>query len=105
MTTLSLMTERGAVGAEPWQASGDSQETCGVRSVQVGLLGTGAITATIRISGCNHGLFPMTAVDFTLSGTNTVSDAIELTFPWEFFRAEIIAISGTNARAFAVMKI
>lgn len=105
MTTLTLMSDRGAVGVEPWQASGDTGETGGIRSVQAGLLGTGAVTATIRISGCNDGRFPMSVVDFTLSGTNSATDAAEVSFPWEFFRAEVIAINGTSARASVAMKI
>ena len=105
MTTQVLMMDNSLVSVGDWKGCGDSGETGGIRSVQVGLVGVGAISATIRISGANDGRFPFTVADFTLSGSNKVTDAVELTFPWEFYRAEVVAISGTGATATAVMKL
>lgn len=106
MTTLTLMNDKGSAGfVGDWMGGGNALETRGVRSVQVGLIGAGAISAVIRISGANDGRFPQTIVDFTLSGTNKTSDAVDISFPWEIYRAEIISISGTGAVASATLRV
>jgi hypothetical protein len=105
MTTVVLISDNSVLGGHEWSSGGDSSETGGVRSVQVGLLGTGSISATVVISGANDCRFPIKVAEFTLSGTNLVTDAVDLMFPFEFYRAEITAIAGTNARVTAVMKV
>ena len=105
MAIKTIAKDVGVVSVSDWVSCGDAAETGGIRSIQAGIVGTGAISATIRISGCNDSRFPITVADFTLSGSGRDTDAVELTFPWEFYRVEVVAISGTGALATATMKL
>lgn len=105
MAIKNIAKDVGAVSIGDWISCGDAVETNGIRSIQAGIVGSGVISATVRISGCNDGRFPQTAVEFTLSGANVASDAAELTFPWEFYRMEVTAIAGTGTLATAVLRV
>ena len=105
MSTVNLMRDEAAPATGEWKSAGDAGETGGIRSVQVGLAGQGALTAVIEVEGCNDGRFPFKIATFTLSGNDSVTDAIELRFPWENFRVKLVSISGTRALASAVMRV
>lgn len=105
MAIKTIAKDVGVVGVSDWVSCGDAAETGGIRSIQAGIVGAGVISATIRISGCNDIRFPVTVADFTLSGSGRDTDAVELTFPWEYYRAEVTAISGTGALVTATMKL
>lgn len=104
---LELMTDQAAPGVGEWKGAGDSEETKGVRSVQVGVLGTGVVGATIRIYGANDGRFPILLTTFVVSGQGdgSCTEATDLTFPFEQYRAELVSINGVAARASVTMRV
>lgn len=61
--------------------------------------GTGAVTATVNIEVSNDGnTWCSTAMGtITLSGTNSFADGFTSQAPWKYVRANVTAISGTNA--------
>lgn len=90
----SLVNGRTTVGAG---------EACrlnkiGKCTVQASVDGTGAVTATIPVYVSTDNVHWTPAIfTFSLSGTNTASDGFVLDGPWKFIRADLTAISGTNA--------
>lgn len=75
----------------------DDQNPSGRRSIQAGILGVGSVSATVQIWGFNDARFPELIATITLSGTNRASESFMDSFPWEFYRADVTAISGTGA--------
>ena len=61
--------------------------------------GTGAVSATVDIEYSNDGVNALDTVGgtITLSGTTSNTDGFTSTAPWKFVRANVTAISGTNA--------
>jgi hypothetical protein len=105
MTAIVLIKDAPGVATGEWKSGSDTSETGGIRSVQVGILGSGVIGATVVIEGCNDGRFPQLIATFTLAGTGVVSDAIEISFPWEQYRARVSAVNGTGTIVSATMKV
>lgn len=67
---------------------------------QATITGTGAVSATVQIevSNDNIGWLVDSVSTLTLSGTNLASSGFVSSGPWQFARANITAISGTNAK-------
>ena len=59
--------------------------------------GTGAVTATVILQGCNDESSWKTFATFSLSGTTTATDGASYAQEWKFIRAGVTAISGTGA--------
>ena len=70
-----------------------------VGAVQGSVAGTGTVTATITIYVSNSGNTGewILAGTITLSGTTTATDGFAISAPWQYFQANVTAISGTNA--------
>lgn len=66
-------------------------------TVDVSEAGTGAVTATVIVQGCNDEASWKTFSTFSLSGTTTALDGASYVQPWKFIRAGVTAISGTGA--------
>lgn len=66
---------------------------------QATVSGTGAVSATVTIEYSNDGVNALDTVGgtITLSGTTSNTDGFTSTAPWKFVRANVTAISGTNA--------
>lgn len=67
------------------------------RTVQATVTGTGTVTATVNIEVSNDGTNFIVAGTITLSGTTTASDGFAMNASWLNVRANVTAISGTNA--------
>lgn len=68
-------------------------------SFQATVSGTGVVTATIDIEYSNDGTNVLDTVGgtITLSGTTSHTDGFTSDCPWKYVRANVTAISGTNA--------
>jgi hypothetical protein len=67
------------------------------RTFQAVVVGTGAVTATVAIEVSNDGTYWETLATINLSGTTSDSDGLTSSAPWGYVRANVTAISGTNA--------
>ena len=61
------------------------------------LTGTGAVSASINIEACNVDNGWVTIGTIPLSGTGSAADGFYHDGPWAQIRANVTAISGTNA--------
>lgn len=66
---------------------------------QATVSGTGAVSATVTIEVSNDGTNWCSTVmgTITLSGTTSSTDGFTSEAPWKYIRANVTAISGTNA--------
>lgn len=66
---------------------------------QATVTGTGAVSATVTIEYSNDNVNWCSTVGgtVTLSGTTSSSDGFTSDSPWKYCRANVTAISGTNA--------
>lgn len=78
--------------AEPWTGRAVFQA--------MGSTTAGAGTATVIISGSTDGVTYDQLAEFTLAWTNPAlgSDSFALDASWPFVKAEVTAITGTNAK-------
>lgn len=69
-------------------------------TAQATVQGTGAVSATVQIEVSNDGVGWLvdSVSTLSLSGTGIASAGFTSSAPWQFVRANITAISGTNAR-------
>jgi len=67
---------------------------------QATVVGTGTVSATVQIemSNDNIGWLVDSTSTLTLSGTTVASNGFVSSGPWQYARANITAISGTNAK-------
>ena len=73
------------------------------RTFQATVKGTGAVSATVVIEGTNDGENFLPIATITLTGTTLASDGFPSVAPWAMTRANLTAISGTNAAVTVVM--
>lgn len=66
---------------------------------QATITGSGAVSATVTIQVSNDGIGWLSDGTSTiaLTGTNTATSGYTSTSPWQYVRATIASISGTNA--------
>lgn len=66
---------------------------------QATVTGTGAVSATVTIEYSNDGVYVCDTVGGTisLSGTTSNTDGFTSDAPWKYVRANVTALSGTNA--------
>lgn len=71
--------------------------TSGPKVAQAYVVGTGAVTATVKFQGSLGDGYWNDIDSVTLSGTTSASDAKSWVVPWPQVRANVTAISGTGA--------
>lgn len=91
-------TVTGIVYEGPWNNVGKAM-------VQGSVSGTGAVAATIIVYGSNDGVNWNVIGTITLTDTTSDSDVQGIDYPWMYVRADLTAISGTDAIATAVMAV
>lgn len=96
---LGLLLEN-ATTTGPGGAAGPAPK--GVKTLHAYLIGTGAVSATVKVEVSNFNPAVVasswvTAATFTLSGTTVATDAATLEGPYGYYRANVTAISGTGA--------
>lgn len=67
------------------------------QTFQATISGSGAVSATVLIQFSNDLISWLTGATITLAGTNLDSDGFASTAKWKYLRANLTAISGTNA--------
>lgn len=95
MSLLFLMNDRTAVGVGETLPSGNQGGR--KRSFQVGVKGTGFVSAVVKVYGMNDGRFPTLISTFTVSGQDIATESDHDDFPWEYLRAEVESLSGAGA--------
>lgn len=97
-TILVLADNVTATGAQPEQ--GMLGRGIELSAIQVTVTGTGAVSATVYIEVSNDrvGWIRDTEAGIVVSGTTNASTGITLNVPWQFIRANVTAITGTNAQ-------
>jgi hypothetical protein len=105
MSQLQLLLDQTNLGFGEWKGAGDSAETNGKRSVQVaGSSNSGTWTAQVKVYGANDPRFPHLIGTFDISN-GTPSEAEEIYWKWEFFRAELVSTTGSATKVSAIMSI
>lgn len=61
------------------------------------VVGTGAVSATVAIKAGNNSTDLVSLYTVTLSGTTSALDGVTDMGVWPYLRADVTAISGTNA--------
>ncbi len=79
-----------------------------IKTIEVSLNGTGAVTATVtlwatNIKGNTGKWVELFTVD--LAGTTTDSFGRVVDAPWQYMRAELVSITGTNAAVDVVLGV
>jgi hypothetical protein len=72
-------------------------------SIQVILVGTGSITAVINTMGSADGVYYFKIATTSMVGTTSATEGFTIKDPWQYLRADIIAISGTSATVNTLM--
>ncbi len=98
----TIMVGKTTTGAGDWKYK-DSPYA----AFQAIVTGTGAVTATVDIEMSNDGVnvVDTAAGTITLSGTTSHSDGFTTNSPWKYVRANVTAISGTNASVEVLMSV
>ena len=81
-------------------------------AIQAIVTGTGAVSATVAIQASNEDATWtgtnanwITIGTISLSGTTTATDGFTTDAPWKYLRANVTAISGTNATVTVLMGV
>lgn len=69
----------------------------GPKTVQAYVVGTGAVSATVKIQVANIDGQWLDFATITLSGTTSATDGTSWVVPWAYIRANCTALSGTGA--------
>lgn len=90
---MVIMRQRATTGAgEVFQLYNQNY------TIQAGVVGTGAVTATVLIEVSNDpSLGWLTLATLNLSGTTSATDGFAFDAKWTFIRSNVTAISGTGA--------
>lgn len=100
---MTLLSEATGTGAGNWVYKDSPNAT-----FQATVVGTGAVAATVEIQVSNDATYACSTVagTITLSGTTSSSDGFTTqNSPWKYVRANVTAISGTNATLTANMGV
>lgn len=73
------------------------------RTYQATVVGTGTVSATVKIEGSNDMAAWLTLGTITISGTDAASDGFPSETAWTHVRANLTAIGGTGAQATVTM--
>lgn len=74
-------------------------------SMQVVVVGAGAVSATVQLEGSNNGTDWVPIATQSVSGTTRAADGGIVTTLWSLVRARVTAISGTNAAVTASLEL
>ncbi len=90
-----------------WVSGGDSTETEGRRSVQVGVKANSpAFSAVVEFHGSVDGRFPILIATFEIDqDTDDHSEALEVNFRFEQFRARVVEVTGSATQVFVAMSV
>jgi hypothetical protein len=77
--------------------SGFKDNLPSTKTVQASVTGSGAVSATVVIEGSNDAKNFIAIGTITLSGTGSATDGFVSDAPWVDLRANLTALSGTNA--------
>jgi hypothetical protein len=94
--TVGAATEAPTVGDEHVKPDQTFQAT---------VVGSGAVAATVLIQFSNDNVGWLTGATITLSGTTSASDGFASNASWKYKRANLTAISGTNAACTVTMGV
>lgn len=75
------------------------------QTYQATVAGSGAVSATVLIQFSNDQVGWITGATITLSGTTSASDGFSANASWKYKRANLTAISGTNAAVTVTMGV
>ncbi len=96
---ITLMSARTTTGSGDWHRAGTSKTLQALGTTSAGV---GAATIVIEVS--NDGTNALTAGTITLTlGTSATSDGFASFAAWLYVRANVTAISGTNAQVSVYM--
>lgn len=98
-----LMVDKLTTGAGDWKYKDSPHAT-----FQATVTGTGVVTATVDIEVSNDGVNAVDTVagTITLSGTTVHSDGFTTQHsPWKYVRANVTAITGTDASVHVLMSV
>lgn len=70
---------------------------------QATVVGTGAVTATVKVQVSLNGTHWLDLATITLSGTTSASDGVVAEGPWSQIRGNVTAVSGTSAAVTLLM--
>ncbi len=73
-------------------------------SIQGFVIGAGAVSATVVVEGSNNAIDWVPIATLNLSGTDRGADGGVAQIIWEYLRARVTAISGTNAAVTVLTK-
>lgn len=68
-----------------------------IRTYSASVTGTGTVSATVIVYGSNDGQNWNDLGTITLSGSNSAMDGFPSIAPWEYVKADLTTITGTNA--------
>lgn len=109
MTTLSANAAQSVTAiTTQMTATGNSTDivSCPIRvlSAQANVVGSGSVSATIALQASLDGNYWTTIKTFTLSGTTSATDLALLDATFQYYRANVSAISGTSATVSVYLK-
>lgn len=96
MSLITLLKDATAPALGAVQPSSESAFN-GTVSFQAGVSGTGAVAAQVKIYGCNDARYPQLIFTLDLSGVTVAAEADRDDFPWAFYQAEVVSVSGLGA--------
>jgi hypothetical protein len=91
-----------AITGAPYEGTWNANRRVMVQGV---VDGDGAVTATILVQGSNNGQNWETIGTITLDDDDTDSGTVAVDYPWAYLRADLTAITGTDAVAQALLSI
>jgi hypothetical protein len=94
---LKILDAVTVTGPGDTYRSGSGRRT--IHTFQAIITGTGAITATVLIQSSLDAIHWGTLVTFTLSGNDSDSAIAAAEAPYEYYRVNVTAISGTGCAA------
>ena len=109
MTTLSGNAAQSVYAiTTTMTATGNSTDiySCPIRvlSAQATVKGTGTVSATVNLQASLDGLNFVTIKTFGLSGTTSATDLALLDSTFQYYQANVSAISGTSAQVSVYIK-
>lgn len=104
MSNLAILKDATATGASETHRV-NTRHLSTDKSFHVVVAGSGAVSAQVRIEVSNDGAVFLYNDESTvsISGTDTAAGACYLFTNWEYIRAYVVNVSGTNAKVSVIM--
>jgi hypothetical protein len=90
------------VTGETWDGPWNENRRAMVQAV---VDGDGAVESTFNIEGSNDNVHWELIGTITLTDNNSDSDSLGIDYPWAYVRADLTAITGTDAVASALLSM